>query len=71
MNTGGFPSNWELSTFRALNVLRFFLEKAKIPPERLTAVGFGEFQPLFPNDIPQHRAGNSRVEILLASKNKN
>jgi chemotaxis protein MotB len=37
----------------------------------LTAVGFGEFQPLFPNDIPQHRAGNRRVEILLASKNKN
>ena len=33
---------------RALNVLRFFLEKAKIPPKRLTAVGFGEFQPLFP-----------------------
>ena len=33
-------------------------------------MGFEEFQPFFPNDIPQHRAGNRRVEILLASKNK-
>jgi len=49
----------------------YFLEKAKIPPERLTAVGFGEFQPLFPNETTQHRAGNRRVEILLASKNMN
>jgi len=65
ISTGGFPSNWELSTARAVNVLRFFLEKAKIPPERLTAVGFGEFQPLFPNDTPEHRAKNRRVEIVF------
>jgi len=65
INTGGFPSNWELSTARAVNVLRFFLEKTKIPPERLTAVGFGEFQPLFPNDTPEHKAKNRRVEIVF------
>ena len=71
INTGGFPSNWELSTARAVNVLRYFFEKAKIPPQKLSAVGYGESRPVFPNDTPQHRAGNRRVEILLASKNKN
>ena len=65
INTGGFPSNWELSTARAVNILRIFLEKVKISPERLTAVGFGEFQPLFPNDSPEHRAKNRRVEIVF------
>ncbi len=70
INSGRFPSNWELSTARAVNVLRYFLEKANISPERLTAVGFGEFQPLFPNDTPEHMAGNRRVEIVFVYREK-
>lgn len=71
INSGRFPSNWELSTARAVNVLRFFLEKVKIFPERLTAVGFGEFQPLFPNDTPEHMAKNRRVEIVFVYGEEN
>ncbi len=65
IKTGMFPSNWELSTARAVNVLRYFLEKANISSVRLTAVGFGEFQPLLPNDTLEHRAKNRRVEIVF------
>ena len=71
IKTGRFPSNWELSTARAVNVLRYFLEKATISPERLTAVGFGEFQPLFLNDTPEHMAKNRRVEIVFVYGEEN
>ncbi|MCJ7615180.1 MAG: flagellar motor protein MotB [Desulfobacterales bacterium] len=60
-----FPSNWELSIKRAINVVKYFVEIGKIPPQRLSAVGYGESKPLFPNDTTEHRAGNRRVEMLL------
>ncbi len=60
-----FPSNWELSIKRAVNVVKYFVEIGKIPPQRLSAVGYGESKPLFPNDTTEHRAANRRVEILL------
>jgi len=65
IHTKKFPSNWELSTARAVNVLRYFTEKEKIPVQRLSAAGFGEFQPIFANDSPEHRAKNRRVEIVF------
>lgn len=65
INTPRFPSNWELSAARATTVLRFFLEEKKIPATRLAAAGFGEFNPLEPNDTPEQRAINRRVEIVL------
>lgn len=65
INTERFPSNWYLSTARAVNVLRFFLKNEDISPQRLSAVGFGEFQPVFPNDSAEHRAKNRRVEIVF------
>lgn len=65
IRTARFPSNWELSTARAVNVLRYFLERGGIPESRLTAVGFGEFQPLAPNEDPDRRALNRRVEIIV------
>jgi len=65
IHTDRFPSNWELSTARAVNVLRYFIEEGKIAKGRLSAVGFGEFQPIFPNDTAEHRAKNRRVEIVL------
>jgi len=60
-----FPSNWELSIKRAVNVVKYFVEVGKIPPQRLSAVGYGESKPIFPNDTREHRAGNRRVGILL------
>ena len=65
IHTEKFPSNWELSTARAVNILRYFTENEKIPMQRLSAVGFGEFQPIFVNDSPEHRARNRRVEIVF------
>ena len=65
IKTAQFPSNWELSTARAVNVLRYFLETGTISSQRLSAVGFGEFQPMVPNDSPEHRAQNRRVEIIF------
>ena len=59
------PSNWDLSTTRAVNVLRYLTDKGKCSPKRLSAVGFGEYQPIFPNDTPEHRAKNRRVEFVF------
>jgi len=70
IHTEKFPSNWELSTARAVNILRYFHEKGGIPIERLSAVGCGEFQPVFSNDTPERRAKNRRVEIVLSKDEK-
>lgn len=59
-----YPSNWELSVARALTIARLF-EGHGIPPERITIAGRGEFHPVFPNDSPEHRAMNSRAEIIV------
>ena len=63
INTENFPSNWELSTTRAINVLRYFLAHGKIAPERMAAVGFGEYHPIASNDNPGGRKKNRRVEF--------
>jgi chemotaxis protein MotB len=68
IKTAQYPSNWELSTARAVNVLRHFIETQDIPPQRLSAVGFGEYRPLASNDSPQQRAKNRRVEIIFLHK---
>jgi chemotaxis protein MotB len=60
-----FPTNWELSASRALNVVRFLQEKAKVPAGRLVASGHGEHQPIASNDSAAGRARNRRIEILL------
>ena len=65
IHTGRFPSNWELSASRAVNFLRYLIENCNIPINRLSAVGFGEYHPILPNDSPQHRAENRRVEIVF------
>jgi chemotaxis protein MotB len=63
--TERFDSNWELSTARAVSIVKYFIEKGNIAPERLSAVGYGELRPLGPNDTPERRARNRRVEIVL------
>ncbi|MFP4087408.1 MAG: flagellar motor protein MotB [Desulfobacteraceae bacterium] len=66
--TNRFESNWELSTARAVNIVKYFIEAGDVAPERLSAVGYGESRPLEPNDTPQHRARNRRVEIVLEKR---
>jgi len=65
IQTAQFPSNWELSTARATGVVRFFIEECGISPQRLSAAGYGEWRPRFPNDSPEHRAKNRRVDVLI------
>lgn len=60
-----FPTNWELSTARATNVVRFLQESAGIDPATLEAVGMGEYHPIASNKTPQGRGQNRRIEIIL------
>ena len=62
---GRYPSNWELSTSRATNVVRFLEDTAHVSPKRLVATGYGSFHPLASNATPAGRARNRRIEILL------
>jgi chemotaxis protein MotB len=70
--TGGlqkvFPSNWELSVARATTVVRF-LQDSGIAPERLLATGRAEYAPVAPNDNPEGRQKNRRIEITLIDRN--
>jgi len=68
INTKRFPSNWELSTSRAVNVIKYLSKERKIIPQRLSAVGYGESKPVFPNDTPENRARNRRVEIVIVTE---
>lgn len=63
--TSRFASNWELSAARATEVIRFLIAQGAIPAERLSAGGYGEFRPIAPNDTPEHRARNRRVDIII------
>jgi len=61
-----FRSNWELSSARAHAVLHYLMSKYSIDPQRIAAVGYGEFQPIASNDTEQGRAMNRRVVITIA-----
>jgi chemotaxis protein MotB len=61
----GAYTNWELSTARALAVVRY-LQDQGVDPARLAAAGYGEFKPIAPNDTAEGRSQNRRIEIVLA-----
>ena len=60
-----FPSNWELSTARALAAVHFLTEKAGVDPRRVGAVGYGEFRPIADNATAEGRAKNRRIAITI------
>ena len=62
--TAQFPSNWELSTARAVAVAKFLISRG-IPPERLATAGFAEFSPLDPTDSEEAYKKNRRIEMKL------
>jgi chemotaxis protein MotB len=65
--TGRFRDNWELSTARATAVVKYLIENG-VPANRLVAAGFGEFQPLDPEDTPEARSRNRRIELKLTER---
>jgi chemotaxis protein MotB len=64
---GAFASNWELSSQRAINVVKLLIADG-IPPDKLAATGFADFQPLDPADTPEAYAKNRRIEIRLTDR---
>ena len=65
IRTKKYPSNWQLSTARAIAVLQFLVNESSLPVGRLSAAGYGEYQPLVPNISVQNRAKNRRVDIVV------
>ncbi|MBX6353068.1 MAG: OmpA family protein [Thermoflavifilum sp.] len=64
IHTAQFPSNWELSAARAIGVVHFLADHG-VAPDRLSGVGYGEYHPVVPNDTPEHRQQNRRVNIVI------
>lgn len=69
---GKYKSNWEISQRRAIEVIRYFINKEGLSPVKFAAAGYGEFRPVFGNDTPEHRSQNRRIEInILRGKTQN
>ena len=64
ISTPRFPSNWELSTARAVEVVKLLVD-AGMDSRNLSAAGYGEFAPVESNDTPEGRGKNRRIEITL------
>lgn len=69
INTPAFPSNWHLSVARAVNVGYYLIEHHDLNPERVSVLGYSEYHPLVPNDTPENRARNRRVDIVILTAN--
>jgi len=65
IKTSLYPSNWELSSARATNVLRRLVDTAGIKPNVISSVGYGEFRPKVPNTSEVNKAANRRVDIVI------
>ncbi|MFZ4450781.1 flagellar motor protein MotB [Salibacterium aidingense] len=65
IHTSEFTSNWDLSAMRAINFMRLLLENEKLEPQWFSAKGYGEHQPIAPNNSEENRAMNRRVEVLI------
>jgi chemotaxis protein MotB len=63
-----YPSNWELATRRACSVVAYLMKKHEMSPEQLSAVGYGEYQPIAENETAEGRALNRRVVIVIGAK---
>jgi chemotaxis protein MotB len=67
ITSGLYASNWELSSARAISVARYLIDRG-VPPNRLVAAGFGEFQPLQAGDSDEDLAKNRRIELKLTER---
>lgn len=60
-----YPTNWELSTARATAVVRYFIDNYHMNPAKLSALGYGEYRPIRPNNTIENRAKNRRVDVVI------
>jgi chemotaxis protein MotB len=65
INTLQYPSNWELSSARATEVVRYFINNHSMPPDRISALGYGQYRPVRPNNSIENRATNRRVDVVI------
>lgn len=65
IRTSRYPSNWELSAARALSVVKYLHKNGRLSPAKLSAVGYGEYRPLVPNNSRTNRKKNRRIEIYV------
>jgi len=70
INTREFPSNWELSSKRSINFMKFLLTQGKLKPERFSAIGYGEYRPMATNNTAEGHSKNRRVEVLIMRDHK-
>ena len=67
INTAQFPSNWELSSARAMTFMKYLMAiNQNLNPARFSAIGYGEYRPIAMNDTPENKQKNRRVEVLIA-----
>lgn len=71
INSTVYPSNWELSTARASSVVRLFVDQCSVSPEKVVAVGYGEYKPIADNSTDEGRAKNRRIDIIILSEKYN
>lgn len=65
INTVRYPSNWHLSVDRALTTAYYLIKEDGIEPGKVSIVGYSEYHPIAPNDLPQNRARNRRVDLVI------
>ncbi len=68
IHTALYPSNWQLSIARAMNVGYYLMKHYPIEPEKVAIVGYGQYHPLVPNDTPVDKAENRRVDIVILNR---
>lgn len=71
INNNQFHSNWELSVIRATNVVEILVNDVKMDPAKISAVGYGEYRPIVPNDSDKNRQLNRRVDIVIMNSDYN
>lgn len=67
INSSQFPSNWELSTTRATNGLKYLIKHFDVDPDKISATGYAEFRPIADNTTPEGRGKNRRVDLVMLS----
>lgn len=65
LRSSKFPTNWELSSARATNVLRYLVEVEGIEGNRISSSGYSYYRAILPNDTPENKAKNRRVDIVI------
>lgn len=69
INTYEFPTNWDLSSKRALNFMKLILaQNSQLQPERFSAIGYGEYRPIASNQTSEGRSSNRRVDVMIVRK---